>query len=143
MKLVLGGQFLLSALFLLRPSPAAAQVQENAALQTKEVAPGVVYRFYERAGPRRVFTVDVDLGKADPELVLAGDDLPGAARLSAIVTQAKEKKAFAAVNADYFEKNGTPVGLTLVSGEIAATSTRPLWPRTLSPWRTTRRSRPR
>jgi hypothetical protein len=97
--------------------------------ENRAVAPGVTFRALERPGPLRVFVVEADLTKADADLALAGGDVPGLAKVSAIVkeTEARGRKALAAVNGDYCAPLNAPLGAVILSGEVAATSTRPRW----------------
>ena len=97
--------------------------------ETRTVAPGVTYRAFEQPGPVRVFVVEADLGRVDADLALSGGNVPVLAKVSAIVaeTEAGGRKVYAAVNGDYCAPLDAPVGTLILSGEIAATSTRPRW----------------
>lgn len=83
-------------------------------LSSKTVAPGVIYRTYK--GSQLINVIEVDLKR--PELsvkpVMASNSFN---RLEDVSAQASKVNAIAAVNANYFKHDGTPLGTLIVDGE--------------------------
>lgn len=81
------------------------------------VAPGVVHKYYR--GALNVHVLDIDLKSAPVKVrpILAGDTFH---RLKDVTDHARESHALAAVNANYFKTNGTPLGTLIIDGEWIA-----------------------
>ena len=81
------------------------------------LAPGVVHKCHR--GPLNINILDVDLSNPNIEVkpVLAGDTFN---RLDEVRDQANKVNAIAAVNANYFKKDGTPLGTLVIDGEWIA-----------------------
>ncbi len=86
-------------------------------LSTRELAPGVLYKSYR--GALNINLVDVDTAHAPVKVrpVLAGDSFN---QLAGVEHHARRARALAAVNANYFKKDGTPLGTLIVDGEWVA-----------------------
>lgn len=87
------------------------------ALSQTTLAPGVVHKCHR--GPLNINIVDVDLTNPNIEVkpILAGDTFN---RLDEVRDQAQKVNAIAAVNANYFKKDGTPLGTLVIDGEWIA-----------------------
>lgn len=85
-----------------------------ASLSATVLAPGVVHKCHR--GPLNINIIDVDLNNPNIEVkpVLAGDTFN---RLDEVRDQAQKVNAIAAVNANYFKKDGTPLGTLVIDGE--------------------------
>lgn len=83
-------------------------------MSSHTLAPGVVHKFVR--SPLTINLVDVDMGKAPVKVraVLAGDSFN---RLKDVEDHARETHAIAAVNANYFKTDGTPLGTLKIDGE--------------------------
>jgi len=86
-------------------------------LSKKTLAPGVVYRFYH--GGLNINVVEVDMVDAPVQVrpVLAGSSFN---RLADVKNHARQVQALAAVNANYFKPNGTPLGTLIIDREWVA-----------------------
>ena len=86
-------------------------------LQSETLAPGVVHKSVR--GPLSINVVDVDMERAPVKVqpYMAGESFD---RLKDVADHAKESKALAAINANYFKKDGTPLGTLIVDGEWVA-----------------------
>jgi exopolysaccharide biosynthesis protein len=80
---------------------------------TSNLSVGVVHKFYR--GGLNVNLVDVDMNTAQVKVkpVLAANRFA----LDEVKNQAKRVQAIAAVNANYFKKDGTPLGSLKINGE--------------------------
>jgi hypothetical protein len=85
-------------------------------LNIKTIAPGVVYKSYH--GPLSINLIDVSLSKAPVQVrpVLAGETFC----LADVKNHARQCQAIAAVNANYFKKDGTPLGTLIIDKEWVA-----------------------
>jgi uncharacterized protein YigE (DUF2233 family) len=81
------------------------------------IAPGVVHRYCR--SPLNIHVIDIDMAKAPVKVqpYLAGEQFD---RLADVAVHARESKAIAAINANYFKKNGTPLGTLIIDGEWIA-----------------------
>jgi uncharacterized protein YigE (DUF2233 family) len=86
-------------------------------LQSETIAPGVVHKFIR--GPLSINVIDVDMERAPVKVqpYMAGESFD---RLKDVADHARESKALAAINANYFKKDGTPLGTLIVDGEWVA-----------------------
>ncbi len=86
-------------------------------LQCETIAPGVVHKFVR--GPLSINIIDVDMERAPVKVqpYMAGATFD---RLKDVADHARESKALAAINANYFKKDGTPLGTLIVDGEWVA-----------------------
>lgn len=87
------------------------------ALQSETLAPGVVHKSVR--GPLSINVIDVDMEKAPVKVqpYMAGETFD---RLKDVADHARESRALAAINANYFKKDGTPLGTLIVDGEWVA-----------------------
>ena len=83
-------------------------------LAVHNVAPGVVHKVYR--GNPFVNVLDVDLSQANLHVqpLLAGESFN---KLDDVSDQARKAQAIAAVNANYFKRDGTPLGTLIINGE--------------------------
>jgi exopolysaccharide biosynthesis protein len=83
-------------------------------MSTKTLAPGVVYKYYH--GPISVNVIEADLINAPVTVkpLMASSSFN---RLANVQDHAVQAKAMAAVNANYFKKDGTPLGTLIVDKE--------------------------
>jgi uncharacterized protein YigE (DUF2233 family) len=83
-------------------------------LKSTVIEKGVVYKKFK--GPLVINVLDIDMLKADVKIrpILAGGAFDS---LQNVAQQARANHAIAAVNANYFKKNGTPLGTLIVDGE--------------------------
>jgi uncharacterized protein YigE (DUF2233 family) len=81
------------------------------------VAPGVVHRYCR--SPLNIHILDIDMARAPVKVqpYLAGEQFD---RLRDVEDHARECKAIAAINANYFKKDGTPLGTLIIDGEWVA-----------------------
>ena len=92
--------------------------------QPETIAPGIdLFRttdetLLDPAGPVAVYLLRLDPDEVRIEGALANDEIVGAERVDAL---ARRRKALAAVNAGFFNvKNGEPVGLLKIAGELVS-----------------------
>lgn len=83
-------------------------------LSSKVLTPGVVHKCHR--GALNINILDVDLNNPNIEVkpVLAGETFN---RLDEVKDQAHKVNAIAAINANYFKKDGTPLGTLVIDGE--------------------------
>src|SRR5262249_36560730 len=83
----------------------------------REIAPGVLHKYYR--GALTINLLDVDMVNSDVKVrpMLAGNDFH---QLKDVTDHARESRAIAAVNANYFKSNGTPLGTLIIDGEWVA-----------------------
>lgn len=95
------------------PPPPAPQTLVND-LATRTIAPGVVHKVYR--GSMYINVLDVDLKNPAIQVrpVLAGQSFN---RLEEVKDQAQKVQALAAVNGNYFKRDGTPLGTLIMDGE--------------------------
>lgn len=86
-------------------------------LKPTPLLPGVVYKRFK--GPLTINVLDIDIMHAPVRIrpILASDAFDS---LQHISQHAKSSHALAAINANYFKKNGTPLGTLIVDGEWVA-----------------------
>jgi uncharacterized protein YigE (DUF2233 family) len=86
-------------------------------LSTKTIAPGVEYKFFR--GPLNINVIDVNMSKAAVQVrpALAGNSFN---QLADVKNHARATRALAAVNANYFKKDGTPLGTLIIDKEWVA-----------------------
>lgn len=86
-------------------------------MASRTIAPGVVHKFYR--GALTINVLDVDMVNSDVKVrpMLAGNDFH---HLKDVTDHARESRAIAAVNANYFKSNGTPLGTLIIDGEWVA-----------------------
>jgi uncharacterized protein YigE (DUF2233 family) len=82
--------------------------------QVKDLAPGVTYKVY--AGHPRINVVDVDMSKSPVKMrpVTAAYTF---SQLKDVREHARDSGAIAAINANYFKREGVPLGTLMVDGE--------------------------
>ena len=87
---------------------------ELGSMSTATLAPGVVHKTHR--GALNINILDVDLNNPDIEVkpVMASEAFN---RLDEVKDQAQKVKAIAAVNANYFKYDGTPLGTLVIDGE--------------------------
>jgi len=83
-------------------------------LSSKTMAPGVVYKRYHGALSINVIDADLLQGQLQARPVLAGSSFN---MLSEVKHHARQSNAIAAVNANYFKKDGTPLGTLIIDKE--------------------------
>jgi uncharacterized protein YigE (DUF2233 family) len=102
-----------------RPAaPHAVQPQTLAdKMAARTIAPGVIHKYYR--GALTINLLDVDMVNSDVKVrpMLAGNDFH---QLKDVTDHARESRAIAAVNANYFKSNGTPLGTLIIDGEWVA-----------------------
>ncbi len=101
-----------------RKEPPAPPPQDLAGkLSRKSVAPGVVYEYFH--GPLNINVLDIKMSEASLKVrpVLAGQSF---SRLADVKDQVRQCRAIAAVNANYFKKDGTPLGTLMIDREWVA-----------------------
>ncbi len=83
-------------------------------LTSRVLTPGVVHKCHR--GALNINILDVDLNNPNIEVkpVLAGETFN---RLDEVKDQASKVNAIAAINANYFKKDGTPLGTLVIDGE--------------------------
>ncbi|HEY9869470.1 MAG TPA: hypothetical protein V6D08_09925, partial [Candidatus Obscuribacterales bacterium] len=86
-------------------------------LKSKTIAPGVVHKYYR--GALSINVIDIDMVNADVQVrpVLAGYSFPG---LQEVRDQVDDLSALAGINANYFKKDGTPLGTLIIDKEWVA-----------------------
>jgi exopolysaccharide biosynthesis protein len=86
-------------------------------LSTEKIADGVIYRTLK--GPLTINLLDIDLTNSAVKVrpIMAGDAFN---QLKDVSDHVKQSHALAAVNANYFKKDGTPLGTLIVDGEWVA-----------------------
>ncbi|HEY9778162.1 MAG TPA: phosphodiester glycosidase family protein [Planktothrix sp.] len=87
-------------------------------MEEKEVAPGVVHKFFR--GPLSINVLDIDMQKAPVKVQPALASNSAFNQLKDVADVAKENHALAAINANYFKKDGTPLGTLIIDGEWVA-----------------------
>ena len=100
--------------------PAAKPIQPQKftdSMSSETLAPGVVHRFVR--GPLSIHLIDIDMKVAPVKVqpTMAGDSFD---RLEDVAAHARENNAIAAINANYFKSNGTPLGTLIINGEWIA-----------------------
>ena len=119
-----------AALIVLLAFASACSFDKQAWLGTpKEIAPGVeLYQSTDRTlvdldGPIAVYLLRLDLDRVQIESALSNDEVMDAERVDGI---ARRHSAIAAVNAGFFNvRNGEPVSLLKVGGELVSDNTLP------------------
>lgn len=99
-------------------APRAIPPQTLAAkMAARTIAPGVTHKYYR--GALTINLLDVDMVNSDVKVrpMLAGNDFH---QLKDVTDHARESRAIAAVNANYFKSNGTPLGTLIIDGEWVA-----------------------
>jgi exopolysaccharide biosynthesis protein len=81
------------------------------------LAPGVVHKFVRGALSINILDVDMKNAPVKVQPNLAGESFD---RLKDVADHAKESNAIAAINANYFKTNGTPLGTLIIDGEWVA-----------------------
>jgi exopolysaccharide biosynthesis protein len=86
-------------------------------LSTEKIADGVIYKTLK--GPLTINLLDIDLTNPTVKVrpIMAGDAFN---QLKDVSDHVKQSHALAAVNANYFKKDGTPLGTLIVDGEWVA-----------------------
>jgi exopolysaccharide biosynthesis protein len=86
-------------------------------LSGRTLAPGVTHKLHR--GSMFINVLDVDLSRANiiVKPILAGESFN---RLDEVKDQAQRVQAIAAVNGNYFKKDGTPLGTLIIDGEWIA-----------------------
>ncbi|MBS2001329.1 MAG: phosphodiester glycosidase family protein [Cyanobacteria bacterium SZAS LIN-5] len=86
-------------------------------MSSETLAPGVIHRFVR--GPLSIHLLDIDMNSAPVKVqpTLAGDSFN---QLKDVAAHARENNAIAAINANYFKTNGTPLGTLIINGEWIA-----------------------
>jgi uncharacterized protein YigE (DUF2233 family) len=86
-------------------------------MRTARLEDGIVYRNVK--GPLTINLLDIDLRNPRVKVrpILAGNSF---SHLRDVSDSAKDAHALAAVNANYFKKNGTPLGTLIMNGEWVA-----------------------
>jgi len=94
------------------PPPPPQEYVGNLSVQT--LAPGVVHKIHR--GAMYINVLDIDLGKANVTVkpILAGESFN---TLDEVKDQAQKVHAIAAVNGNYFKRDGTPLGTLIIDGE--------------------------
>ncbi|HEY9733428.1 MAG TPA: phosphodiester glycosidase family protein [Drouetiella sp.] len=101
-----------------KPVNRAIQPQKFAdSMSSETLAPGVIHRFVR--GPLAIHLLDIDMNTAPVKVqpTLAGDSFN---QLKDVAAHARENNAIAAINANYFKTNGTPLGTLIINGEWIA-----------------------
>ncbi|CAN5738183.1 hypothetical protein BH10CYA1_BH10CYA1_34440 [soil metagenome] len=101
-----------------KPVSRAIQPQKfTESMASETLAPGVIHRFVR--GPLSIHLIDIDMKTAPVKVqpTLAGDSFD---RLKDVAAHARENNAIAAINANYFKSNGTPLGTLIINGEWIA-----------------------
>lgn len=88
-----------------------------ASLASKTMAPGVVYKHYRGALNINVIDADMMAGSLRVRPVLAGSSF---CQLADVKCHARQINAIAAVNANYFKKDGTPLGTLIIDKELVS-----------------------
>lgn len=93
-------------------------------LSVRTIMPGIVHKIHR--GAMYINVLDIDLAKANVTVkpVLAGESFH---TLEDVKDQAQHANAIAAVNGNYFKRDGTPLGTLMMNGEWIAG---PLYDRT-------------
>lgn len=95
--------------------PALEKLISN--LQSTTIAPGVIYK--KCRGGLRVNALDIDIVQA-PVFIKPLVAPAGSTRLQTINSFASANHALAAINANYFKKDGTPLGTLVIDGDWIA-----------------------
>lgn len=99
---------------LVRKTPPPAPQTLVDSLATRTVAPGVVHKVYRSSMYINVLDVDLKNPNLQIKPVLAGESFD---RLEEVKDQAQKVHAIAAVNGNYFKRDGTPLGTLIMDGE--------------------------
>jgi len=83
-------------------------------LATRTIAPGVVHKVYRSSMYINVLDVDLKNSAIQMKPLLAGESFN---RLEEVKDQANKVQAIAAVNGNYFKKDGVPLGTLIIDGE--------------------------
>lgn len=94
------------------PPPAPQTLVDS--LATRTIAPGVVHKVYRSSMYINVLDVDLKNNALQVKPVLAGESFN---RLEEVKDQAQKAQAIAAVNGNYFKRDGTPLGTLIIDGE--------------------------
>lgn len=86
-------------------------------LISADIAPGVVHKSYRGALNIQVIDIDMRHARVKVQPAMAGNVFD---ELKNVSDHAKINKAMAAVNANYFKKDGTPLGTLIINGEWVA-----------------------
>ncbi|MDR3613533.1 MAG: phosphodiester glycosidase family protein [Candidatus Obscuribacterales bacterium] len=86
-------------------------------LVSTTVAPGVVHKFCRN--PLNIHMIDIDMERAPVKVqpYLASESFD---KLKDVADHARSSNALAAINANYFKKDGTPLGTLIIDGEWVA-----------------------
>ncbi len=98
-------------------TPARPAQQEVNNVSKLTLAPGVVLKRHQGALNINILDVDLKSTTIDVKPVLASESFN---KLDEVRDQAAKVKAIAAVNANYFKKDGTPLGTLIIDGEWMA-----------------------
>lgn len=100
-----------------RPAVARKPQEYLEEMAERTLAPGVVHKVYR--GGLYINMIDIDLAASDFEVrpVMAGEHFD---RLDEVKDQAQKVQALAAVNANYFKRDGVPLGTLVIDGEWIA-----------------------
>jgi uncharacterized protein YigE (DUF2233 family) len=93
------------------PPPPQAFVDD---LAVRTIAPGVVHKVHRSAMYINVLDVDLKNPNIQVKPILAGESFN---RLDEVKDQAQRVQAIAAVNGNYFKRDGTPLGTLIMDGE--------------------------
>lgn len=94
------------------PPPAPQTLVNNLAVRT--IAPGVVHKVHRSSMYINVLDVDLKNPNIQIKPILAGESFN---RLEEVKDQAQRVQAIAAVNGNYFKRDGTPLGTLIMDGE--------------------------
>lgn len=97
-----------------RPIPPQTLTEK---LNVLTISPGVVHKSYRGGLTLNVLDIDTLNPAIKVRPMMAGNDFRS---LKDVTDHARESRAIAAVNANYFKKNGTPLGTLIVDGEWIA-----------------------
>lgn len=99
--------------------PAAARKPQEflESMAERTLAPGVVHKVYR--GGLYINMIDIDLSTSEFEVrpIMAGDHF---SKLDEVKDQADKAQALAAINANYFKRDGVPLGTLVIDGEWIA-----------------------
>ncbi len=97
--------------------PAKAPQELIGRMAERTIAPGVVHKVYRGSPYINLLDVDTKHANLHVKPIMAGESFD---RLDEVKDQAQRVRALAAINANYFKKDGTPLGTLLVDGEWVA-----------------------
>jgi uncharacterized protein YigE (DUF2233 family) len=95
------------------PKPPAPQTLVDN-LATRTIAPGVVHKVHRSSMYINVLDVDLKNPNVQIRPIMAGESFN---RLEEVKDQAQRVSAIAAVNGNYFKRDGTPLGTLIMDGE--------------------------